>query len=153
MTARAGSLSFRDLEAGDLEPLLKLYEQLHLNDAPLPRERASALWQGILANPALVYLGGFAGGELVSTCSAVIVPNLTRNGRPYAVIENVVTDASWRRKGVGRELLSAMVARCWQSDCYKIMLMSAAARAEAHDFYEAVGFDRNAKQAFIIRRP
>jgi GNAT superfamily N-acetyltransferase len=153
MTAHAGSLSLRDLDANDLEPLLRLYEQLHLNDAPLPRARASALWQSILANPALIYLGGFAGGELVSTCCAVIVPNLTRDGRPYAVIENVVTDATWRRKGVGRELLSAMVARCWQSDCYKIMLMSGAGRADAHDFYEAIGFDRTAKQAFVIRRP
>jgi GNAT superfamily N-acetyltransferase len=153
MTARAGSFVLRDLEAGDLEALLRLYEQLHHGDPPLPAERAAALWQTILADPAQIYLGAIAGGELVSSCCAAIVPNLTRSGRPYAVIENVVTDAAWRRKGVGRELLSAMVARCWQRDCYKIMLMSGSARGEAHVFYEAVGFDRNAKQAFLIRRP
>ena len=152
MSERSGPLRVRDLEAGDLEPLLRLYQQLHSADPPLPRERAVSLWQTILADPAQTYLGAFAGGELVSACCAAIVPNLTRSGRPYAVIENVITDEAWRRMGVGRELLSALVARCWQRDCYKIMLMSGAARGDAHVFYEAIGFDRLAKQAFIIRR-
>jgi len=153
MSDRPGPVRVRDLEAGDLEQLLRLSLQLRVGDLPLPRERAVALWQAILSDPAQNYLGAFAGDELVSVCCAAIVPNLTHGGRPYAVIENVVTDEAWRRKGVGRELLSAMVARCWQRDCHKIMLMSGAARRDAHAFYEAVGFDRHAKQAFLIRRP
>jgi GNAT superfamily N-acetyltransferase len=152
-TAPASSLLIRDLAPADLEPLLTLYTQLHLGDPPLPHERGAALWQTILADPALIYLGGFSGGTLVSACCAAIVPNLTRGGRPYAVIENVITDAAWRRKGVGRAVLGALVERCFERDCYKVMLMSGNARGQAHEFYEAIGFDRNAKQAFVIRRP
>ena len=55
--------------------------------------------------------------------------------------------------GTRREVLEALVMRCWQRDCYKIMLMSGSARGAAHSFYEAIGFDRLAKQAFTIRRP
>ena len=152
-TVPASALLVRDLDLADLEPLLSLYTQLHLGDPPLPSERAATLWQTILSDPSLIYLGGFASGELVSACCAAIVPNLTRSGRPYAVIENVITDSAWRRQGVGRAVLGALVERCWQRGCYKVMLMSGNARGTAHEFYEAIGFDRDAKQAFIIRRP
>ena len=50
--------------------------------------------------------------------------------------------------------MSALIERCWERDCYKIMLQSGTRRAgEAHAFYDAIGFDRHAKQAFVIRRP
>ena len=48
-----------------------------------------------------------------------------------------------------------MVARAleesWRRSCYKVMLMSAVERSEVHGFYEALGFDRDAKQAFIAK--
>lgn len=152
-TVRNDALEIRDLGAADLPALLELYQQLHASDAPLAPERAAQLWQAIGADPALIYLGGFVAGRLVSACNAVVVLNLTRGGRPYAVIENVVTDAAHRGQGIGGAVLRALVERCWQRDCYKVSLTSAAARGPAHSFYERLGFDRSAKQAFVITRP
>jgi GNAT superfamily N-acetyltransferase len=142
----------RELEAGDLGALLALYGDLHENDQPASRERVEAVWETIAADTAQVYLGVFLGGELVAACNAAIIPNLTRGCRPYAVIENVVTAASHRRRGFGAAVLEEAVARCWARDCYKVMLMSASGREAAHEFYEAIGFDRHSKQAFIIKR-
>ena len=154
MTTTIGrhTLEIRDLTAADLLALLELYQQLHASDAPLAPDRAAELWRAISADPALIYLGGFVAGRLISACNAVVVLNLTRGGRPYAVIENVVTDAAHRGQGIGGAVLGALVERCWQRDCYKVSLTSAAARGSAHSFYERMGFDRSAKQAFVITR-
>ncbi|MGI9431307.1 MAG: GNAT family N-acetyltransferase, partial [Myxococcota bacterium] len=99
-----------------------------------------------------VYVGAFSASGLLATCTAAIVPNLTRGARPYAVIENVWTHPSARRRGLGSAALRQLLDRCWNADCYKVMLLSGARREEAHEFYERNGFDKHAKQGFIIRR-
>jgi GNAT superfamily N-acetyltransferase len=144
----------RDLGREDLDALLALYRHLHEKDDALPeRPEVERIWSEILRDPAQMYLGAFIGQALVAACNACVVPNLTRGARPYAVIENVVTHASHRRKGIGAKVVRALVDRCWARSCYKIMLMSGASRAQVHGFYEAIGFDKNAKQAFVLKAP
>ncbi len=144
-------VAVRDLGLTDLESLLSLYRHLHPHDDPLPeRARVEEIWSAIVRDPSHLYLGAFVDESLVSACNAVVVPNLTRGARPYAVIENVVTDPNFRRRGIGSRVLRALLERCWERRCYKVMLMSGVGRAEVHAFYESLGFERNAKQAFVI---
>ena len=76
---------------------------------------------------------------------------MTRGTRPFAVVENVVTHEAHRRRGLASALFDEVRRRCEARGCYKIMLMSGAHRTQVHRFYESVGFDKNAKQAFLIR--
>lgn len=143
--------SIRDLERQDLDSLLALYRHLHEQDDPLPdRAQVEALWSAILRDPAQIYLGAFIDGILVAACNACVVPNLTRGARPYAVIENVVTDAEHQRRGIGAKVMRALLDRCWSRKCYKVMLMSAMKRSEIHGFYESLGFEKHSKQAFVM---
>ena len=143
----------RELGRDDLDALLEAYRQLHSNDAPLPpRADVELLWQRICADPGLVYVGAFDGPRLLATCTAAIVPNLTRGARPYALVENVWTRASCRRQGVGSGVLQHLLSRCWAAGCYKVMLLSGSQREAAHAFYERNGFDKHAKQGFVIRK-
>jgi GNAT superfamily N-acetyltransferase len=143
----------RELARHDLNALLETYALLHPIDEPLPFvEELERLWARICEDPNLIYVGAFSGSQLVATCTAAIVPNLTRGARPYAVVENVFTHPEVRRQGLGSAVLQELLARCWSAGCYKVMLLSGAQRDAAHAFYERNGFDRNAKQAFIVRK-
>lgn len=140
----------RELAAGELDALLRLYTHLHAQDAPLPaREVVEATWQRLLRDSAHLYMGGFVGEMLVAACNAALIPNLTRGARPYALIENVVCDAQHRRRGYAGGVMRAVIERCKAAGCYKVMLMSGLHRAEQHGFYDALGFQRS-KQAFVL---
>jgi GNAT superfamily N-acetyltransferase len=143
----------RELTRDDLDALLEAYRDLHPQDDPLPaRDELERLWADVCADPRLVYVGAFSGRRLLATCTAAIVPNFTRGARPYAVIENVWTHPDLRRRGLGSAVLRTLLSRCWSADCYKAMLLSGSHREAAHEFYERNGFDKHAKQGFVIRK-
>ena len=150
---RNGSPTVRRLGAADLDALLALYADIELLEPGSPRAALEQTWARILASDMLHYLGVFGDGTLASTCHAVIVPNLSRGVRPYAIIENVGTLASHRRRGLGALAMRAIIDHCWEAGCYKVMLSSAMKRGGAHAFYEALGFDARAKQSFVLTRP
>src|ERR1039457_3561646 len=126
----------RGLESFDLEALLTLYTQLHPQDDPLPPlAEVEKLWSAILLDPSQIYFGAFVNGVLVSACNATVIANLTRGARPYAVIENVVTDTRFRRRKIGSAVLRQLLDQCWNRHCYKVMLMSSVSRSEIHEFY------------------
>lgn len=142
----------RELARDDLDPLLELYRQFgHDDDPVVERGVLEATWREICESPGVLHLGLFEDEALRAAAHVSITPNLTRGAHPYAVVENVVTDQAHRRKGHGRRVMEALIDACGERGCYKIMLLSGAARPEAHRFYEELGFDRDAKQAFLYR--
>lgn len=145
-------LLVRKLVRNDLQGLLALYAHLHATDEALPcHEQVDAVWNQIMNDSNQLYFGGFVDDRLVSACNASVIPNLTRGGRPYAVVENVVTHADRRRQGVGTAVMKRLLDECTHRGCYKIVLMSSVSRTDAHQFYELLGFDKTSKQAFILK--
>jgi GNAT superfamily N-acetyltransferase len=142
--------NIQKLNSSNLDSLLKLYEHLHANDAPLPaREHVEKVWREIISNDRFQYFGGFVGEDLVSSCTLSVIPNLTRSCKPYGVIENVVTHSGHRQRGYGAAMLKHALAYAWSVECYKVMLMTGRKDEATLRFYESVGFDRYGKQAFI----
>lgn len=89
---------------------------------------------------------------LVSSCTLAIVPNLSRGGRSYGVIENVVTHAEYRKLGLGRRVLAHALDLAARADCYKVHLATGSKREATLRFYEGAGFQRGAKTYFEVRR-
>jgi GNAT superfamily N-acetyltransferase len=87
--------------------------------------------------------------RIVTSCILVIVPNLTHNQRPYALIENVVTDAAYRNRGFATAILGFAKQIAVNHRCYKIMLMTRSRLQSTLNFYRKAGYNAEDKTAFI----
>ena len=141
----------REAVEADLDALLALYLHLHETALPEDGERLRAAWARILADPDHHLLVYDWDGELVASCACVVVPNLTRSARPYALIENVVTRRDYRRRGCATACLDRARQIAAEAGCYKIMLLTGAKDAGTLAFYRRAGFDDTAKTAFVQR--
>ncbi|HEX7025660.1 MAG TPA: GNAT family N-acetyltransferase [Gammaproteobacteria bacterium] len=142
--------TIRELVEEDLDSLLDLYGHLHDSDDPQPsRDQVESVWSEALGNNCIRYFGYFVDGRLIRSCTATVVPNLTRACRPYAVVENVVTHRQFRKRGCGKAVLQAALDFAWRMNCYKVMLMTGRLNESTFSFYESVGFRRDKKQAFV----
>jgi GNAT superfamily N-acetyltransferase len=146
------SLVLRLAGMDDLPAVLSLYAQLNLDDRLPDIMVAEATWKRILDNEMMSVHAGICDGVLVATCVLVVVPNLTRNQRPFALIENVVSDARFRGRGFGKRVVQAAIDHAWAARCYKVMLMTGRTDPAVLAFYQACGFTSD-KTAFQIRRP
>lgn len=141
-------LLIREAAQADLDGLLDLYAHLHTEEPP-EEARAQGAWNSILADPNHHLLLGTLEGRPVTSCALVVVPNLTRGARPYALIENVVTHRAFRGQGYATTLLRRAVALAAEAGCYKIMLLTGRKDAATLDFYRNAGFQSEDKKAFI----
>jgi GNAT superfamily N-acetyltransferase len=146
-------VNVRELQANELPQILALYEHFHQSDEPPPTPAAAAaVWAEAMSSPRCRYFGGFEGKELLSSCMIVVIPNLTRGCRPYALIENVVTHRQHRNKGWGTAVLRRALGFAWEQGCYKVMLLTGSTEESVFHFYEGAGFSRHGEQAFVARR-
>ena len=147
----ADVLLVRAAEQADLPALLELYRDLNPRDSPLGLGDATRVWRQVANYEGCTIFVGVLENALVTSCTLVVVPNLTRGGLPYALIENVVTGASHRKRGYGAAVLKHAIAEAWKHDCYKVMLLTGSKNPATLKFYSDVGFEQN-KTGFQIRQ-
>jgi ribosomal protein S18 acetylase RimI-like enzyme len=135
----------------DLPEVLNLYRHLHPHEQ-LETAVAEHVWSMLMTSDFMTVVVAQAAELLVSSCTLAIVPNLSRGGRSYGVIENVVTHADYRRLGFGRRVLAHALDIAWQADCYKALLATGSKQEITLRFYEGAGFQRGGKTYFEIRR-
>lgn len=144
------AFTIRTIEPGDLDGLLALYRQLNPADPALPGDIARTRFEEMLNHPGLVVFCGFVDGQLATSCVLHVLPNLTRGGAPYALIENVVTDGARRRNGLGQAIVRAAAEAGFARGCYKVMLMTGRGDPGVLAFYESCGFSQS-KTGFQMR--
>ena len=108
-----------------------------------------AVWEQIISDKAHHIIVAEEDGDIAASCVCVIVPNLTHGQRPYALIENVVTSAKYRRKGFAAACLDYACDLARKENCYKIMLLTGSKDRGVLEFYEKSGYNSSDKTAFI----
>lgn len=146
-------IKIREIKQDDLEGLLKLYEQLGQNPFEQINGHILKVWNKILSNKNYHIIGAEdeENSKIVSTCTCVIIQNLTHAQRPYAVVENVVTDENFRGKGFATACLNYAKEIAIKNNCYKIMLMTGSKKEETLNFYRNAGYTDKTKTAFDQR--
>ncbi len=139
----------REITPADFDGLMRLYTQLHGNPLPEKTPKVTELWNNILADKNHHIIVAEVNGQIASSCVCVIVPNLTHAQRPYALVENVVTDEKHRKKGLATACLDYARALAEKENCYKIMLLTGSKEDSTLNFYRKAGYNSNDKTAFI----
>jgi hypothetical protein len=100
------SFGIRPTAEDDLADLLELYRHFNSGDPDPEPAKAKERFAAMLAQPGMTVFIGFADTAPVATATLIVIPNLTRQGASYALIENVVTHdpALYRRSLEGRLL-------------------------------------------------
>lgn len=139
----------REIKETELMELLGLYLHLHEASVPEMTEHLRNTWDTIMQDKNHHIIVKEADGKLVSSCVCVIIPNLTRNIRPYAFVENVVTHGDYRGKGYATECLNYAKEIANKENCYKMMLLTGSKEEATLRFYGNAGYNSTDKTAFI----
>ena len=139
----------REAESKDLEEILKLYLDLHEDTIPEQSDHLSVVWKMIIPDKNHHLIVNIINGRIVPSCVCVIIPNLTRNVRPYAFVENVVTLSEYRGRGYASECLDFAKNIALENNCYKMMLLTGSKDQKTLDFYKNAGYNSTDKTAFI----
>ena len=89
----------------------------------------------------------------IADCAGVIVGFLSFHVIPLFHVEGnlgritaLVVSSRFRRCGIGKELVTAAEEFAWAHGCVRVEITSGAHRADAHAFYEAVGYRQETRR-------
>lgn len=142
-------MKIREARSEDLQTILELYLYLHEDPIPADSEHLRSTWKQIMEDDNHHLIVCEIDDRIVSSCVCVIIPNLTRNIRPYAFVENVVTHGEYRGKGYATACLNYAKQLAEENNCYKIMLLTGSKNPKTLGFYEKAGYNSSDKTAFI----
>ena len=144
----------RKAKSTDANAIKELYFD-HLTHFPPKEKQDMVLWQNLLGkfekDEHMHLLVVEEEGKVVSSVQMAIIESLTHNVRPFAVIENVVTHADYRRRGYASALLERATEIAKEHRCYKVFLETGSNKESTLNFYRNNGFAIDEKHSCLKR--
>ncbi len=149
MKSRSRALAWvtRPLTLADTQGALALFDVLTTG----PKGGDAQMFARVVSHDGTTVFGVLDDDTLRAMCPLHLLPSVTWGGRPYGLIENVVTAPTHRLRGLGRPAMQAALDHAWAQRAYKVMLLTGQKRG-ARGFYESVGFSCEDKFGMAIRR-
>lgn len=135
----------------DLPALLDLYEQAGLGQgAHMDLARAQSLLARIRAYPDYrIFVTTEGNRAPIGTYALLIMDNIAHDGRPLAVVEQVVVSRERRGNGIGSHMMRHAMEEARRAGCYKLQLSSHTRFERAHAFYDKLGFTRHGYSFYV----
>jgi GNAT superfamily N-acetyltransferase len=142
------NLQFRPAIQTDLPVIVRMLAQDELGaqrerfETPLP-EAYYAAFEAIAADPNQELIVADLDGEVVGTLQLTYLPTLSYQGGTRAQVESVRVLEQVRGRGIGARMMAWAIERARQRGCHLMQLTSHQSRADAHRFYERLGFTKS----------
>jgi N-acetylglutamate synthase-like GNAT family acetyltransferase len=136
------NLAIRDARPEDSEALAGLLGQLGY---PTSAEAVARRVERLAGSDVDRLVVAEADGEVVGL-AAIHVSLAVEYDEPAAKLSAIVVDERHRRRGIGEALVAAMEAEARARGCCLIFLTTAERRADAHSFYDRIGFEETGRR-------
>lgn len=141
-------LDFRSATLDDLPMIVRMLaddflgSQRERYEDPLPESYIEA-FREIDADSNNELIVGELDGEVVGTLQLTYIPSISFQGGKRCTVESVRVDEKYRGQGIGREMMLWAVRRAKEKGCISMQLTTNNDRADAHRFYESLGFSKS----------
>ncbi len=133
-------ITVRKAEVADTKQLVALMDEL-IHETNNPEAVANEIEE--IRRDERYYLAVACDGEVIAgTVMGILCRDICKGGRPFLVIENVITHEAYRGNGVGRLLFEEVERWGKENRCAYSFLASGCGRTGAHVFYERIGYSR-----------
>ena len=139
------NLKFRQATHADLPEIVRMLADDFLGSTreryenPLPESYVKA-FEEIEADKNNELIVAELEGAVVGSLQITFTPSISFKGGKRATVESVRVDAKYRGRGIGKELMLWAINRAKEEQCIAMQLTTNSDRADAHRFYENLGF-------------
>ena len=127
----------REIEEDDLEKgFLETLDFLR-NTGDLDKNKANEILKKIKQNPNHIIHVAIDNKKIVGSTTLLIEQKFIHNGGLVGHIEDVVVRKDYEGKGIGIKLVTSLLERAKEKNCYKTILDC---RDDVKQFYERIGF-------------
>lgn len=140
-------ITVRDARRADLPHIVALYRtdeltRKHNVDSTGELEPGYySAFEAIEHDPRNRLLVAESGGVILGAFQLTFIPDMQPDGRDVAMVENVIVDGTARSRGIGSAMMLWAVEEARRKGCSQVKLTSNVKRADAHRFYERLGFE------------
>ena len=129
----------REIEENDLENgFLETLDFLR-NASDLDKNKANEILKKIKQNPNHIIYVAIDNKKIVGSTTLLIEQKFIHDGGLVGHIEDVVVRKDYEGKGIGIKLVTSMLERAKEKNCYKTILDC---KDDVKQFYERIGFKR-----------
>jgi len=129
----------REIEEDDLENgFLETLDFLR-NASDLDKNKANEILKKIKQNPNHIIYVAIDNKKIVGSTTLLIEQKFIHDGGLVGHIEDVVVRKDYEGKGIGIKLVTSLLERAKEKNCYKTILDC---KDDVKQFYERIGFKR-----------